>query len=306
MVIKQLEESNLEKAPSVIKMLGIETEVIAKKMESAEAKFDTFISHVQKCSADLCGRLSDALSHAGLTSWYDMNASKLDTRGIIEGVIDSKVFTVFLTKDYFQRQWCLFEYGIALAARKPIVALYEADPRFEGGHLNEFDIPKQFKQVMSHEVIKIDRRHWKTFFASFKHALKTRQNSVSIFTDAIERVKSRSNILNKNSDIRFLRSTLQSCGWKFGERIYSSTVDGFTAKSFHDKCDEVGATLTVIKLKNDVVFGTFVPLSWESPKAGKTVESQEAWLFDLKDKRAPKCLGMECGKVEVNFWDSSG
>merc|ERR1719320_376161 len=142
-----------------------------------------------------------------------MNSDKLDAQGIIEGVIDSKIFTIVLTKDYFERQWCLFEYCVALVADKPIVTIYETDRRFEGGDLTEFNIPKQFKQIMNHEIIKIDCRQWKSFFSSFKQAIKARQNSVNILTDEIERIKRSSNILNK-SQIEFLRVAWESRGWK--------------------------------------------------------------------------------------------
>merc|ERR1719320_204782 len=180
---------------------------------------------------------------------------------MIEGVINSKIFTVVLTKDYFKRQYCLFEYCIALMAGKSILAIYEPDQRFEGGPLDEFDIPMVFKEtIMNHEIIKVDRRQWRSFFSSFVRAIKERQNYVSVFTDLNERVRRSSNILRNNSDINFLKGALHSSGWKFGERIFSSTADGFTAKSFHDKCDEKGATLTVVKRKSGLVFGGFLPI----------------------------------------------
>jgi len=302
MVVKWLEESDLETAPSLIKMLEIATDLVAKRMMSTDLKFDSFISHVQKCSADLCGRLSDAMSHMGLTPWYDMNASKLDMQGIMEGVLDSKTFTVVLTKDYFARKWCLFEYSIALVADKPIVALIETDPRFEGVHLNELNIPEQFKQIMNHEIIKIDRRHWKSFFSEFEQAIKSRQHSVSVFIDGVDRLKNKSNILIKNSVIKFLKETLESRGWTFGGRIFSSKEDGFTPKNFHDHCDFKGATLTVVKRKNGVIFGAFVPFSWESGD-WKCVDAPEAWLFDVKGQCAPRLLDIKIGKPEA--WMSS-
>jgi len=306
MVVKLLQESNLEKAPDVIKMLAIETEFVVKRMESIDLKFDTFMSHVQKASGDLCGRLSDALDNVGLTSWYDMNSVKLDIQGFIAGVIDSKIFTVVLTKDYFQREWCLFEYCLALVGTKPIVALHEADTRYEGGDLKEFHIPKQFKQIMKHEIIRIDRRRWRSFFSSFEQALRERQKSVNVFTDEIERIKSSSNILNKNSDIEFLRGALQSSGYKFGRRIFSSIADGFTVKIFHDNCDDKGATLTVVSQKNEIVFGVFLPISWESKKSDFFTEAPDAWLFDLEDQREPRLLTLELGQVEAGLCIKSG
>jgi len=299
MVAKKLEKSNLEKAPSVISMLGLEAEFIAKMMKTVDLKFDTFLSHVQKSSADLCGRLSDALSHSGLTPWFDMNASKLDTRGIIEGVLNSKVFTVVLTKGYFERKWCLFEYSIALLANKPMVGIYEADSRFEGGELNDFNIPKQFNQFMSHEIIKIDRRRWNSFFSSFEQALKERQKDAWVLNDETEEIKRNSNILTNNSDIKFLISELRSLGWKFGGMLFSSRADGMNAKAYRDKCIGRGAILSVIKRKNGIIFGGFVPYS-----SGR--DAPDAWLFDLADVNAPKVLGRSLGKVQVGLNSKHG
>jgi len=302
MVVKQLKATNLEKAPAVIAMLETQGEFFAKSMEVMNLKYDTFLSHVQKVSSDFCGRLSDALTHAGITSWYDMYASKLDAHGIIEGVINSKIFTVVLTKDYFTRQYCLFEYCIAVMAGKTILAVYEPDPRFEGGPLEQFDIPKMFKEtIMNHEIIKVDRRQWRSFFSSFEKAINGRRNYVNVFTDRDERS---SNILQNNLDISFLKGTLHSSGWKIGKRIFSSAADGFTAESFHDKCDHKGATLTVAKKKCGILFGGFAPLSWNME--GSWVNAPEAWIFDIEDSRAPKLFGLELGKVEVQLWKPNG
>jgi len=306
MVVKQLKETNLEIAPAVIKMLQNEAEFIAKRMELIDLKFETFLSHVQKPSGDLCGRLSDSLTSAGITSWYDMSASKLDAQGMIEGVINSKIFTVVLTKRYFERQYCLFEYSIAVIAGKPILAIYETDERLEGGRIDEFNIPKVFKQtLMNHEIIKVNRRPWRSFFSLFEQAIKARQSYVSVFTDSNERVKQSSTILKKDSDISFLKGSLHSSGWKFGERIFSSTVDGFTVKSFHDKCDEKGGTLTVAKRKSGVIFGGFMPFSWKSVK-GEFVDAPEAWVFTLADQTPPKLIGREHGQVKGYLHETTG
>jgi len=298
LVVKQLREANLEKAPAVIAMLETQGEFFAKSMELMNLKYDTFLSHVQKCSSDLCGRLSDALTHVGITSWYDMYASKLDAHGMIEGVINSKLFTVVLTKDYFKRPYCLFEYCIAVMAGKTILAIYESDQRFEGGLLENFDIPKMFKEtIMKHEIIKVDRRQWRSFFSLFERAIKARQNYVNVFTDRDERVRLSSNILQNNLDISFLKGKLHSSGWKFGERIFSSTADGFTVESFHDQCDRKGATLTVAKRKSGIIFGGFVPLSWTGE--GGYVDVPEAWMFAIEEQRAPMLFDLELGKVQV-------
>jgi len=46
----------------------IEENIIASHSESAEIKWDTFLSHVQKFSGDMCRNLTEALSKEGITA----------------------------------------------------------------------------------------------------------------------------------------------------------------------------------------------------------------------------------------------
>jgi len=49
------------------------------------------------------------------------------------------------------------------------------------------------------------------------------------------------------------------------ELIFRGTKDGFTASAFHTKCDNKGATITIVKAKNNGnVFGGYNPKSWVS------------------------------------------
>ena len=46
--------------------------------------------------------------------------------------------------------------------------------------------------------------------------------------------------------------------------LYRGTRDGFQAKTFHDKCDNKGETLTIIESKDDYVFGGYTEINWDS------------------------------------------
>jgi len=48
------------------------------------------------------------------------------------------------------------------------------------------------------------------------------------------------------------------------ELIFRATKDGFTASAFHNKCNEKGATITLIKGKNGAIFGGYASLNWSS------------------------------------------
>lgn len=62
--------------------------------------------------------------------------------------------------------------------------------------------------------------------------------------------------------------------------------DGFAADEFHRRCDNKGATLTIIKEKGGVfgkpsVFGAYISESWESPVEPITKLDPKAFLFTL-------------------------
>ena len=45
--------------------------------------------------------------------------------------------------------------------------------------------------------------------------------------------------------------------------IYRASRDGFEAKRFHAKCDNQSGTLTVIKTRNEFVFGAYTAVTWD-------------------------------------------
>lgn len=67
--------------------------------------------------------------------------------------------------------------------------------------------------------------------------------------------------------------------WKL---IYRACLDGFHSKDFHNKCDGVADTLTVIKSANNNVFGGYTAAPWNS--VGKFVMDKEAFIFSLINK----------------------
>ena len=46
--------------------------------------------------------------------------------------------------------------------------------------------------------------------------------------------------------------------------LWRGSRDGFTPKAFHDRCDNKGATLTIIKSTNNWIFGGYNPWNWTS------------------------------------------
>jgi len=61
--------------------------------------------------------------------------------------------------------------------------------------------------------------------------------------------------------------------------LYRGSRDGFGASDFHAKCDNKGATVTVIKDVGGYLFGGFVDKPWNSDS--RTTSSEKAFLFSM-------------------------
>ena len=64
------------------------------------------------------------------------------------------------------------------------------------------------------------------------------------------------------------------------ELLYRGSQDGWKASDFHAKCDDKGATITVIRSSDGFIFGGFADKSWTS--SGIYCESDKSFLFSLK------------------------
>jgi len=259
-------------------MLEREKDYILKKIQSPARKWDSFLSHYQKESADVCRNMKDHCKTMGLSLWYDKSVDRIDMRGMTDGVIESSLFTIVLTKEYFKRPFCVYEYCIAVVAGKPVITVFEFDTRYGGGPLETFKLNELFKHILDHEVISINREYWDGFIAKFHSRIVKTLRSQEIRT-VKGSMLSMSSILSDN-DIAFLGRELGKDGLGIGARLFSSSEDGCTAKAFHSKCDDRGATLTIIESKGGKIFGGYTSASWSC--AGKWISDETAWLFKTR------------------------
>jgi hypothetical protein len=63
---------------------------------------------------------------------------------------------------------------------------------------------------------------------------------------------------------RFLSQAKCDSAKKQWKVIYKASKDGFASTTFHQKCDNQGETITVIKASNGYLFGGYNPQSWTS------------------------------------------
>ncbi|RIB17418.1 kinase-like domain-containing protein [Gigaspora rosea] len=64
--------------------------------------------------------------------------------------------------------------------------------------------------------------------------------------------------------------------------LIRGSQDGFLPANFHEKCDNKGPTLTVLKVKDEnEILGGYSPFSWESPSDIKFYYTHKSFLFSL-------------------------
>jgi hypothetical protein len=67
--------------------------------------------------------------------------------------------------------------------------------------------------------------------------------------------------------------------------LYRGSRDGFKGSNFHSKCDGKSNNVTVILTTKDFIFDGFTPIPWDSTTSWKTDNSQQSFLFSVRDSR---------------------
>ena len=75
--------------------------------------------------------------------------------------------------------------------------------------------------------------------------------------------------------------------------IYRATEDGDDSNSFFDKCRNMGPTISLIKTKEDRIFGGFSKAEWTDSQANVKLRDDKAFLFSLDNKERYKVLKPE-------------
>ena len=76
-------------------------------------------------------------------------------------------------------------------------------------------------------------------------------------------------------------NTQKSLEWKL---LFRGSDDGFLARTFHMKCDDVPNTICVIESDKGNVFGGFTTLPWKSD-VGRYHVDEEAFVFIVRKKK---------------------
>jgi len=79
----------------------------------------------------------------------------------------------------------------------------------------------------------------------------------------------------------FLRQIYEWSGYKKMELLYRGTKDGPESKTFHNKCDNQGPTISLYRNDKDNIFGGYCSINWKSSSSALYVSAPKSFLFTL-------------------------
>ena len=92
--------------------------------------------------------------------------------------------------------------------------------------------------------------------------------------------------------------------------VYKSEVDGDKSSIFHEKCDNIGPTITIIQTKDGYRYGGYTSVSWEGPEQPEFKVDQDAFIFSFDTVKKYECLDPEksitcCNLFGPNFGEGT-
>ena len=117
--------------------------------------FHCFISYKQVGGSEIATTLFFLLASMGYTPWFDQSRDEINGRVMLDGVRDAAVYILVLSKDVFKSSAVLTDERKARELGKPIIAVYENDPRRMEGYCS-FDeylstVPEDLKTIFNEE-----------------------------------------------------------------------------------------------------------------------------------------------------------
>ena len=96
----------------------------------------------------------------------------------------------------------------------------------------------------------------------------------------IYKIKTFDSIILKDNERKneFIKKMLEWSGYKRMDLIYRGSRDGMTSNNFHNKCDNQGPTIVLLKNEKSV-FGGFTSVSWSTDN--KYLSSPDCFIFTL-------------------------
>ena len=150
------------------------------------------------------------------------------------------------------------------------------------------------------EQTKIINELHKTILEQNERISKLEETIISIKKNNI--LFNDSTIFNNNHNISFLIKRLEILNQiKSVKLLFRASRDGGYAKDFHEKCDGIKNTLTIIKTDKNYIFGGFTSQMWSV--ITENIKDDEAFCFSL-DKM--KIYNIIKGKYAIRCGDHYG
>lgn len=75
--------------------------------------------------------------------------------------------------------------------------------------------------------------------------------------------------------------------------LYKSETDGDKASNFHEKCDNISPTITLIQTKEGYRYGGYTSVCWEAPEQSEFKPDNDAFIFSFDTLKKYECLDAE-------------
>ena len=85
----------------------------------------------------------------------------------------------------------------------------------------------------------------------------------------------------------------------YADLMYRASRDGFAARAFHDRCDNVPNTVTIIKNNLNFVFGGFTAARWTSNSS--YIADPTAFIFSLRRNGISNNYRLPINSTQVNY-----
>ena len=86
--------------------------------------------------------------------------------------------------------------------------------------------------------------------------------------------------------------------------LFRTSRDGWNNVTFHSKCDDMGATITLFKTEEGRICGGYASVSWESMESSSSYkEDKECFIFSVDCERVFK---IKLSKYALGCWNGWG
>ena len=111
-----------------------------------------------------------------------------------------------------------------------------------------------------------------------------------------------SNIINSLEEWKLIIDQLKKIDVKYEnilfKLIYRATRDGDSSKTFHEKCDNIGPNITVVKTGNGYRFGGYTKNNWEHLK--EDIQQRDPEIGSSKEDINAFCFSLDLNKIYKN------